>query len=197
VVRRAAPALGVALFLALPVAVAAQGAPAPEAGTVMDSAVAPAARGPALTTPVRDDFCRRLGELIQAENAREGADFARSLDEAVAAARLALDKRVVRAAADAEEDEGAPPVTWQAEDALAVARYLWQRWMPTAPSAGLIVTEDGPAAWLIAPAPAPDPPYAGPPIRVAKTDGAVTWRLPHPSERERLRDRVCGGPAGE
>lgn len=140
-------------------------------------------------------FCADLSGLIAAEAERERDDFAASLVEAVAVARQGLDKRVSLAAARADEDEGAPLLEWQADDALAAGRFLWERWMPTSPAAGLTVVDDRPDAWLLAPAPSPEAPYAGEPVRVDKHTGTVTWKLPHPSERERLHDALCGGGA--
>lgn len=141
-------------------------------------------------------FCTNLEGLIAAEAERERTGFAASLAEAVTVARQGLDKRMALAAARDDEDEGAPALEWQADDALAAGRYLWQHWMPTSPAADLTVVEDRPDAWLLGPAPSPEATYAGEPIRVDKADGTVTWKLPHPSERERLHAALCGGTPG-
>jgi hypothetical protein len=181
VVRRALLGIGAALLLAVPARAAD-----PAAASV-----------PVLTGKPLASFCTGLAGVIAAEAERERSDFSASLAQAVDAARKGLDKRMALAAAIDDEGEGAPPLTWEPEDALAAGRYLWQRWMPTSPAADLTVVEDRPGEWLVGPAPTPEAPYTGEPIHVAKADGAVTWKLPHPSERERLYATLCGEKAGE
>jgi hypothetical protein len=130
------------------------------------------------------DFCTELEAVIAEENAREAADFAGSLAQMPETVRS--ERRVPTAA------------LLTREEAVAVAERLWAMWMPTTPAANVGIVEDGADAWLLGPAPGPEPPYAGAPIRIDKHTAAVTWDLPHPSERERLHDQMCGdGGDGE
>jgi hypothetical protein len=64
-------------------------------------------------------------------------------------------------------------------------------WIGTAPAATVAVVDDRPDAWMFAPSPGPDPPYTGDPISIDKGTGVVTWKLLHPSERERLHADMC------
>jgi len=159
----------------------------------------PAGAGkPMLTGKRLTAFCADLAGVIAAEAERERAGFPRSLAEALAAMQAQRARKV--AAAASEDDDGVlpgPPL--EPEDALNAARFLWQRWMPTSPAADLVVVADRPGEWLLGPAPGPDPSGPAAPIRVDKASGKVTWELPHPSERERLHEGLCGGsgtPAG-
>lgn len=144
--------------------------------------VAAAAAGIAgAAAPARADFCTELEGIIAQENAREASDFAPSL----------------AAMPDAVRGERRVPTeaVLTPDEAAQVAARLWAMWVPTTPASSVAVVEDGPDAWLLAPAPGAGPPYAGAPMRIDKGTGKVTWALPHPSERERLHARMC--EAGE
>jgi hypothetical protein len=132
--------------------------------------------------PVPEGFCARLETIIAEENARERADFARSLAEAVAAVKGERTGEVF-----VVDEEGTPPpapVGVSREEAVTIARRLMARWVPTEPAAAVDVVAETGADWVFGPAPGE--------LRVAKASGAVTWALPHPSERERLHAAVCG-----
>jgi len=126
-------------------------------------------------------FCHNLEGIISAENARETADFTASL------AKIPAD---VRGERRLETDAVLTP-----DEAAMVAGRLWAMWVATAPAASVGIVEDGPDAWVLGPSPGPETPSAVDPIRVDKRTGAVTWKLPHPSERERLQTQVCA-PGG-
>jgi len=129
----------------------------------------------------RTAFCAGLEGVIAAENAREASDFAASI------ARMPVTVR--------SERRLPTDAVLTHDEAVAVAERLWGMWMPTTPAAGVAVVVDDPGAWVLAPAPGADAPYAGEPIRIDKRTGKVTWTLPHPSERERLHAELCG-PGG-
>ncbi len=122
-------------------------------------------------------FCHNLEGIIAAENAREAADFADSL------AKIPED---VRGERRLETDAVLTP-----DEAAVVAGRLWAMWVATSPAATVGIVEDGPDAWLLAPSPGPAAPAAMDPIRIDKHTGVVTWKLPHPSEHERLQTQVC------
>lgn len=147
-------------------------------------AAAPAAaKGVALPSDWVPGFCAGIDGIIRAEGDRAAADFAPSL--AAVVADVIAERRMALG----------PTLT--ADEAANAARRLWALWLPIAPAASVGIVDDGPGRWLFAPPPDWDPPYTGDPIRIEKADGAVTWALPDPSERERLRAQVCGpAPAG-
>lgn len=153
-------------LLALP----ALPAPAPAQGVA-------GPEGQALTA-----FCHNLEGIIAAENARAAADFADSLvqvpEDVRGERRLATDAVLTP------------------DEAAVVAARLWAMWVPTSPAAAVGIVEERPDAWLLAPAPGAAAPATVDPIRIDKHTGVVTWKLPHPSERERLQDQVCA-PGGQ
>lgn len=126
----------------------------------------------------RPAFCAGLAGIVRAENARAAEGFEKSLADV---------PQTVRGERRVETDAVLTP-----DEALTVAGRLWALWVPTAPAGSVAVVEDTPDAWVLAPAPGPDAPAATGPIRIDKHTGKVAWKLPHPSEHERLHAEMCG-----
>lgn len=136
---------------------------------------------------VPEGFCTRLAAIIDDENSRARAAFPASLADAVAEVKAGRS-----GARFTVDEEGAPPpepVGVSRDEAVAIGRLLWARWVPFAPATGVAVVAETATDWVLTPAPGA-PPADGP--RVDKATGAVTWALPSPSERERLHQAVCG-----